>query len=280
MINIKPKEIESRMFYRLLSGIVGPRPIAVVSSCNKQGIINLAPFSFFNVMSINPPVLVFSPLRRLRTNTTKDTLNNVREVEEVVINILGYDYVEQMSITGSDYDSSVNEFIKSGFTEINSEVVLPPRVGEALASFECKVLSTIALGQEGGAGNLVICEVLNAHFKEGIIGEDYQINVENLDLIGRLGQDFYAKVDKESLFKVKKTSSEIGVGWDNLPKEIRESKLLTGNEISKLATVEIIPVDTKNVSVTKDPNIFNQVKKMLSQDNLIKAWELLYFSKV
>ncbi len=280
MINIKPKEIESRMFYRLLSGIVGPRPIAVVSSCNKQGIINLAPFSFFNVMSINPPVLVFSPLRRLRTNTTKDTLNNVREVEEVVINILGYDYVEQMSITGSDYDSSVNEFIKSGFTEINSEVVLPPRVGEALASFECKVLSTIALGQEGGAGNLVICEVLNAHFKEGIIEEDYQINVENLDLIGRLGQDFYAKVDKESLFKVKKTSSEIGVGWDNLPKEIRESKLLTGNEISKLATVEIIPVDTKNVSVTKDPNIFNQVKKMLSQDNLIKAWELLYFSKV
>jgi flavin reductase (DIM6/NTAB) family NADH-FMN oxidoreductase RutF len=280
MKNISPKDIESRMFYRLLSGIIGPRPIALVSSCSKSGNINLAPFSFFNVMSIVPPILVFSPLRRLRTNTTKDTLNNVQDVQEVVINIIGLDHVEQMSIAGSDYDSLVNEFNKSGFTQLNSHIVRPPRVEEALASFECKVLSTMALGKEGGAGNLVICEVLTAHFKEGIIGEDYQINVENLDLIGRLGQDFYAKVDKESLFKVQKISSKIGVGWDSLPIEIRENKFLTGNEISKLATVEIIPVDTKNISVTENPKVYKKVKITLSQNNLLKAWKLLYSANI
>ena len=231
-------------------------------------------------MSIKPPVLVFSPLRRLRTNTTKDTLNNVQEVEEVVINIIGYDYVEQMSMTGSDFDSSINEFVKSGFTAKRSKIVRPPRVGEAMASFECKVLSTLALGKEGGAGNLVICEVLTAHFKEGIIGDDYQIKVENLDLIGRLGQDFYAKVDKKSLFKVKKINSDIGIGWDNLPKEIRENNFLTGNEISKLATVQNIPIDTKNISITEDFNVYEQVRVLLVKNDLLKAWNLLYPSTI
>ena len=145
MNRISPSEIEPRLFYRLLSGIIGPRPIALVSSSNLNGEINLAPFSFFNVMSIQPPVLVFSPLTRLRTNTKKDTLNNVYEHKEVVINIIGYDHVEQVSIAGNDYDSEVNEFIKSGFNEIPSDIVKPPRVKEALASFECKVVSVIEL---------------------------------------------------------------------------------------------------------------------------------------
>ena len=174
MNRISPSDIEPRLFYRLLSGIIGPRPIALVSSSNLNGEINLAPFSFFNVMSIQPPVLVFSPLTRLRTNTKKDTLNNVHQHKEVVINILGYEHVEQVSIAGNDYTSEVNEFVKSGFKEVPSDIVIPPRVKEALASFECKVLSVIALGDKGGAGNLVVCEVLTAHFQKGLIDQEYQ----------------------------------------------------------------------------------------------------------
>lgn len=277
MDNISPKDIEPRMYYRLLSGIIGPRPIALVSSCNDAGMVNLAPFSFFNVMSIDPPILVFSPLRRIRTNTTKDTLNNVHQVAEVVINIIGLNHVEQMSIAGNDYDASINEFEKSGFTSLKSTTVQPPRVSEALASFECKVISTLALGEKGGAGNLVLCEVLTSHFKKGIIGEDFQINIEKLDLIARLGQDFYTKVNEGSLFRVKKESTEIAIGWDNLPLEIKESTFLTGNEISKLANVKSIPFDLKKMKITSDPKTYRAVKKMLMENNLKKAWELLYF---
>ena len=276
MDNISPKDIEPRMYYRLLSGIIGPRPIALVSSCNDEGMVNLAPFSFFNVMSIDPPILVFSPLRRLRTNTTKDTLNNIHQVEEVVINIIGLTHVEQMSIAGNDYDACVNEFEKSGFTALKSNIVQPPRVSEALASFECKVVSKLALGEKGGAGNLVICEVLTSHFREGIVGEDFQIQIGKLDLIARLGQDLYTKVNKDSLFSVKKESAEIAIGWDNLPLEIKESKFLTGNEIAKLASVTSIPFDVKKMMISSDPKTYMEVKKMLSENKLKKAWELLY----
>ena len=276
MNRISPSEIEPRLFYRLLSGIIGPRPIALVSSSNLNGEINLAPFSFFNVMSIQPPVLVFSPLRRLRTNTKKDTLNNVHEHKEVVINIIGYDHVEQVSIAGNDYDSEVNEFIKSGFNEVSSDIVKPPRVKEALASFECKVLSVIALGDKGGAGNLVICEVLTAHFKKGLVNDDFQINIRDVNLVGRLGQDYYTKVNDNSLFQVEKSSSKLGLGWDKLPKEISESKYLTGNEIAKLSNVDEIPLKISHKKISTDPDVYEKVKKLIKKNLIVEAWKLLY----
>ena len=276
MNRISPSEIEPRLFYRLLSGIIGPRPIALVSSSNLNGEINLAPFSFFNVMSIQPPVLVFSPLTRLRTNTKKDTLNNVYEHKEVVINIIGYDHVEQVSIAGNDYDSEVNEFIKSGFNEVSSDIVKPPRVKEALASFECKVVSVLALGDKGGAGNLVICEVLTAHFKKGLVNDDFQINICDVNLVGRLGQDYYTKVNDNSLFQVEKSSSKLGLGWDKLPKEISESKYLTGNEIAKLSNVDEIPLKISNKKISTDPDVYEKVKKLIKKNLIIEAWKLLY----
>ena len=276
MNRISPSDIEPRLFYRLLSGIIGPRPIALVSSSNLNGEINLAPFSFFNVMSIQPPVLVFSPLRRLRTNTKKDTLNNVHLHKEVVINILGYEHVEQVSIAGNDYTSEVNEFVKSGFKEVPSDIVIPPRVKEALASFECKVLSVIALGDKGGAGNLVVCEVLTAHFQKGLIDQEYQVKVENLNLMGRLGQDYYTKVDNNSLFQVEKSSSKIGIGWDKLPKEISENDYLTGNEIAKLSNITSLPDKALIGKASKDFEVYKNVKKLIKKNRIVEAWELLY----
>ena len=276
MNRISPSDIEPRLFYRLLSGVIGPRPIALVSSSNLNGEINLAPFSFFNVMSIQPPVLVFSPLTRLRNNTKKDTVINVHQHKEVVINILGYEHVEQVSIAGNDYKSEVNEFVKSGFKEVPSDIVVPPRVKEALASFECKVLSVIALGDKGGSGNLVVCEVLTAHFQEGLINQEYQVNVENLNLIGRLGQDYYTKVDNNSLFQVEKSSSKIGVGWDKLPKEISESDYLTGNEIAKLSNVTSLPEKALVCKPSKDPEVYKNVKKLIEKNLILEAWEMLY----
>ena len=276
MKRISPSEIEPRLFYRLLSGIIGLRPIALVSSINLNGEVNLAPFSFFNVMSIQPPVLVFSPLRRLRTNTTKDTLNNVHEHKEVVINILDYEHVEQLSITGNDYPAKVNEFIKSGFHEIASDFVRPPRVKESLASFECKVKSIISLGLEGGSGNLVICEVLTAHFKNGLVQEEFYINVENVNLVGRLGQNYYSKVNGDSLFQVEKSSNKLGLGWDLLPKEILESKFLTGNEIARLSNIDEIPFKISHKKISLDPQVYKKVKKLIKQNLILEAWVLLY----
>lgn len=275
MEKINPKDIDPRFLYRILSGVVGPRPIALVSTSNSNGDANLAPFSFFNLMSINPPVLVFSPLRRLRTNTTKDTLNNLEECPEVVINIVGYEHVEQMSISGGEYMPSVDEFKKSGFTAKKSTLVKPPYVGESIASFECKVNSIIALGNEGGAGNLVICEVLMVHLRDGIINEEYQIDVAKLDLIGRLGGDYYVGVNNESLFSVTKNSSSLGIGWDALPDEIKFNKFLTGNEIGKLASVNEIPVQTKKGSTISSKIDYEEVKLLLKENKVDDAWKLL-----
>lgn len=276
MHRVSPVDIEPRLFYRLLSGIIGPRPIALVSSSNLNGEINLAPFSFFNVMSIQPPILVFSPLTRLRNNTKKDTLINVHQHKEVVINILGYEHVEQVSIAGNDYKSDVNEFVKSGFSEVPSDIVGPPRVKEALASFECKVLSVIALGDKGGAGNLVVCEVLTAHFQEGLINKEYQVKVEDLQLIGRLGQDYYTKVNNDSLFMVEKSSRKIGVGWDKLPKEISESDYLTGNEIAKLSNITSLPEKVLLCKPSNDPKVYKNVRKLIKKNLILEAWEMLY----
>jgi len=272
MIEIEPKNIEPRDFYKLLSGIISPRPVALVSSCDLRGKVNLAPFSFFNMMSIVPPILVFSPLRRMRTNTTKDTLNNVKECAEVVINIIGFEHVEQMSLTGGEYDTSINEFDKSGFTSIASSVVKPPRVLEALASFECKVTSIVELGEKGGAGNLVICEVVKAYFQSSIIDDQNQVNTLSFEAIGRLGQSYYTKVNSTSIFEIEKGNGKTGMGWDKLPLEIIQSTQLTGNEIGKLASISQLPFEDNNYSVTTDLIRIKKVKYLLFENQISKAW--------
>jgi|MDTF01.1.fsa_nt_gb flavin reductase (DIM6/NTAB) family NADH-FMN oxidoreductase RutF len=272
MIEINPENSTSRDFYKLLSGIISPRPIALVSSCDLKGKVNLAPFSFFNMMSIEPPILVFSPLRRMRTNTTKDTLNNVQECPEVVINIIGFEHVEQMSLTGGEYDSSINEFDKSGFTSIASSIVKPPRVSEALASFECKVNSIVKLGEKGGAGNLVICEVVKAYFQASILDEKNQVNTLSFEAIGRLGQSYYTKVNNTSIFEIEKGNGKTGMGWDQMPLELIQSTQLTGNEISKLASISKLPFEDTNYKLTTDLNRVKKVKSFLFQNQIAEAW--------
>ncbi len=272
MIKKDPNIVPPREFYRLLSGAVSPRPIALVSSCDKDRNVNLAPFSFFNVMSIQPPILVFSPLRRLRDKTTKNTLDNVLSHDEVVINIVGFDKVEQMSLAGGEYPVDVNEFNKSGFTPVSSEKVTPPRVKEAFAQFECKVKNVISLGEEGGAGNLVICEILLAHFHDDVVSNLNMIDPNKVNPIGRLGGDFYIKGDENSLFEIEKRSEGFGVGFDALPRYILNSKCLTGNEIGKLASVSELP-DNLPESIPENFN-WNKLKSLLVQGNVADAWDL------
>lgn len=270
-----PKNTEQRLFYHLLSSVVTPRPIALVSSLDKRGNQNLAPFSFFNMVSVNPPILVFSPLNRMRDSTTKDTLNNAKVNAEVVINILGYEHVGQMSLTGGEYDSSINEFDKSGFNAEKSVKVAPPRVKEALASFECKVTEIIALGSDGGAGNLVVCEVLLAHFCDDIIDADGNVMTDSFIPVGRLGKSYYIKGDSNSVFEVEKEATAAGIGWDQVPDFIKQSSLLTGNEISALASVKELPEIAKEVSPLTNDERISLVKGMLSENKIKQAWEVL-----
>ena len=289
MNRISPGEIEPRLFYRLLSGIIGPRPIALVSSSNLNGEINLAPFSFFNVMSVQPPVLVFSPLRRLRTNTKKDTLNNVHEHKEVVINILGYNHVEQVSITGNDYDSDVNEFVKSGLSMLASETVKPFRVKESPVQFECKVNEVVALGSEGGAGNLIICEVLKMHISKAVLDNDNNIDQVKLDLVARAGGSYYSRA-KSGFFEIPKPLVNLGIGVDALPDDIRNSRILSGNDIGMLANVEALPKqnavdDFVNIIRDKFSDIdkididekHKLAKSYLALGEVTNAWKVLLF---
>lgn len=271
-----PENTDNRLFYQLLSSVITPRPIALVSSCDITGQVNLAPFSFFNMVSVNPPILVFSPLRRMRTNTTKDTLNNVQLQKEVVINIVGFEHVEQMSLAGGEYDNSVNEFDKTGFTIIKSIKVIPPRVKEAIASFECKVIDILEFGREGGAGNLVVCEIILAHFKDKIFNDASQIDPHLFNPIGRLGKSYYVKGDEQSIFEIEKRNEGAGIGWDVIPDFIKNSKELTGNEIAKLASVQVIPTSTAvSGSKVKDSEKIQQVRVLLKKGKIIEAWEVI-----
>jgi flavin reductase (DIM6/NTAB) family NADH-FMN oxidoreductase RutF len=226
-----------------LQHAIAPRPICFASTINKAGKVNLSPFSFFNLFSSNPPVVVFSPARRVRDNTTKHTLENVLEVPEVVINIVDYAMVQQVSLSSCEYPRGVDEFAMSGFTPIDSEVVKPPRVAESKVQMECRVIEVKPLGTEGGAGNLVICEVLIMHIADEILNEERDmIDQQKLHHVARLGGDWYCKVDENSLFHVAKPNQLLGIGFTQLPKEIRHSKILTGNQLAQLANVETIPV--------------------------------------
>lgn len=240
---VDPKSISTAELHGILLSTVVPRPIAFASTINESGEVNLSPFSFFNVFSANPPVLIFSPSRRGRDNTTKHTYDNVLKIPEVAISIVNYSMVQQMSLTSSDYPQGVNEFIKAGFTEASSEIIKPPYVSEAPASFECRVNDIISLGDQGGAGNLVICEVVRIHLDEAIFNEDGKIDPQNLDAVARMGGNWYCRAQGDAIFEVPKPLSTPGIGIDQLPKNIKHSNQLSGNELGILGGLPSLPDD-------------------------------------
>lgn len=240
-LSIDPKAISVAEFHGHLLGAVAPRPIAFASTVDKQGNVNLSPFSFFNCFGSNPPTLIFAPARRVRDNTTKHTLENVLEVPEVVINIVSYSIVEQMSLASTEYDRGINEFSKSGLTPVPSETVGPPRVGEAPAAFECIVKQIVSLGEEGGSGTLIICEVQLMHVQESILDDNGKIDPHKLDAVARMGGDYYCRASGSALFEVTKPTRRLGIGIDQFPEHVRNSKVLTGNDLGKLGTIEILP---------------------------------------
>ena len=241
ILTIDPNSIPTKDLHRLLLTAVAPRPIALASTIDINGNVNLSPFSFFNVFSSNPPILIFSPARRISNNTTKHSLENLHEVKQVCINIVNFDMVEQMSLSSTEYDKGVNEYIKSGLTSIASEKITPPRVAESPVSFECIVDQIISLGEGGGAGNLVICRVINIHLNKHYLGIAGVLDTLKLDLVARLGENWYGRMTRDNLFELEKPISSKGIGVDNLPPHVKNSLVLTGNELGRLGNCAQIP---------------------------------------
>ncbi|MDA9307937.1 flavin reductase family protein [Flavobacteriaceae bacterium] len=273
MKTIDPKAVSTAALHGYMLGAVTPRPIAFASTIDSAGNVNLSPFSFFNVFSANPPIMIFSPARRGRDNTTKHTYENVLQVKEVVINIVNYDIVQQMSLSSTEYGKGVNEFEKAGLTPLASQTIKPPRVAESPVQFECRVNEVISLGTEGGAGNLVICEVLKMHINEAVLDADGKIDPVKLDAVSRMGGNWYGRA-KQGMFEVPKPLSRLGIGFDQLPKAIRTSKLLTGNDLAMLANVEVLPKGAKAI-VNLEQHVAQKAQKRLALDDIQGAWELL-----
>jgi flavin reductase (DIM6/NTAB) family NADH-FMN oxidoreductase RutF len=283
MLTINPKEIPTSKLHGYLLSAVAPRPIALASTIDKKGNPNLSPFSFFNVFSANPPILIFSPARRVRDNTTKHTLENVRQVKEVVVNVVNYDIVHQMSLSSTEYAQGVNEFKKAGFTMLQSDIVKPFRVAESPVQFECKVIEIISLGNEGGAGNLVICEVVKLHICEDVLDENQAINQQKLDLVARAGGSFYSRA-KNGFFEIPKPLSSLGIGVDAIPDEIKKSTILTGNDLGMLGNVENIPsLDDVNKFANENSEFLTKdsikkhkfAKSFLDKGEVLSAWKVL-----
>ena len=292
MLEINPKDLSTKDLHGYLLSSVGPRPIALVSTIDNEGRPNLSPFSFFNVFSANPPIAIFSPARRVRNNTTKHTLQNAASTKEVVINVVSYPIVEQTSLSSTEYKEGVNEFIKSGFTPLESIEVKPYRVKESPVQMECTVKEIISLGEEGGAGNLVVCEIVKMHISENILNEHHQIDPNKIDLVGRMGGNWYCRASNTSLFEVQKPNSKIGIGFNQLPQHIRNSDILSGNDLAKLANVESLPSmeDVEKFKGNKDlvnilkssvdekqtrENLHYHCKKLLQENNVLDAWSTL-----
>ncbi len=254
-MTIDPKEIPVPQLHGHLLSAVAPRPIAFASTVDKDGNVNLSPFSFFNVFSANPPIMIFSPARRGRDNTTKHTLDNVKAHPEVVVNIVSYDMVQQMSLSSTEYARGVNEFEKAGFTEVSSERVQPPRVKEAPVSFECKVIEVKSLGEEGGAGQLVICEVKLIHIADRVLDENGKIDVRKIDLVSRMGGNWYARANGDAIFEVTKPLTTMGIGVDQIPDRIRTSTVLTGNHLGQLGNVEALPTAEEVKDFENEPEV-------------------------
>lgn len=287
MISISPSELSVPKLHGYLLGAVSPRPIAFASTIDLEGNVNLSPFSFFNIFSANPPILVFSPARRGRDNTTKHTYENVLEVPEVVINIVDFAMVHQTSLSSTEYAKGINEFAKAGFTELASDLVKPPRVAESPVQIECRVKDVIVLGENGGAGNLVICEVVKLHMKKHIFDENQHIDPRKIDTVSRLGGNWYSRA-KDGLFEVVKPLATLGIGIDSLPKEIRNSTVLSGNNLGVLGNVENFP-NSKEVNIFIDNSaelmmliqsenadaIHKKAQEFLENGMVNEAWKVL-----
>lgn len=283
--DIKPAE---KQYY--LQHIVAPRPICFASTINKKGEVNLSPFSFFNLFSSNPPIVIFSPSRRVRDNTIKHTLENVLDVPEVVINMVDYDMVQQQSLASCEYPAGTNEFIKAGFTEEQAQFVKPPMVKESKAKLECKVIEVKPLGTEGGAGNLVICEVIAIHIDDALLDENKKLDQRKFKQVARLGGNWYARVEESNLFEVEKPNTQLGIGVDALPESIRQSRILTGNNLGQLGNVHQLPDPDPGFNddhvrhivqyyslnpeeMEKELHLY--AKKLLDQGEVERAWQVL-----
>ena len=287
MLSINPKEIETEKLQGYLQSAVAPRPIAFASTLDENGTPNLSPFSFFNVFSSNPPILIFSPARRVRNNTVKHTLINVQNTKEVVINIVNYDIVQQMSLSSTEYPDGVNEFEKSGLTMVASDVVKPFRVAESPVQFECKVNDVIALGDQGGAGNLVICEVVKIHINEAVLDANGMIDQHKIDLVARMGANWYSR-SNVGMFEVEKPLSTLGIGVDNVPQFVKESSIFNGNDLGKLGNIEAIPTEEEIAIFVKEnfeikgilsaddaQKQLKKAKEYLDNNEVLTAWKVL-----
>lgn len=289
-MRIIPGEIKTAQLHGYLLGAVAPRPICFASTIDKNGNPNLSPFSFFNVFGSKPPILIFSPARRVRDNSIKHTLENIYETKEVVINVVSYNIVQQMNLASCEYPKGTNEFEKSGFTPLKSEIIKPFRVKESPVQMECKVLQVIETGQEGGAGNLIICEMVCMHIDDHILDENGKIDPHKIDLVARMGADYYCRASGEAVFEVNKPNMQLGIGVDALPEWIRQSNVLTGNNLGMLGNSTSIPVvdevlyeDRLSQLIKEygaDKNALRNAlhiyaKELLDSNNVEKAWQVL-----
>ena len=269
---IDPNSISTKELHGILLTAVAPRPIALASTVDENGIVNLSPFSFFNVFSANPPILIFSPARRVKDNTIKHTLENAKITKEVVINIVNYPIVEQMSLSSTEYDKGVDEFKKSGLTPIASKKVKPPRVMESPVAFECVVDDIIKLGNEGGAGNLIISRVVNIHINNDYLNDTNQLDTEKLDLVARMGSSWYTRATSDSLFEIPKPILNKGIGVDALPAHIQNSHVLTGNNLGRLGNLAKAPTSAE-IELQK---LDNEVAQILTISNDSKKIDKLH----
>ncbi len=289
-MKIIPGEIKTALFHSYLLGSIAPRPICFASTIDNNGVSNLSPFSFFNVFGSKPPILIFSPARRVRDNTIKHTLENVYETMEVVINVVNYSIVQQMSLSSCEYPKGTDEFVKAGFTPVPSDIVKPMRVKESPVQLECKVLQVIETGKEGGAANLIICEVVCMHIDDAVLDAQGRIDPNKIDLVARMGADYYCRASGNALFEVPKPNSDLGIGVDALPEFIRHSHTLTGNNLGLLGNCTSIPVVSEQFyddrltfilrSETHDENakitlLHQYARELLEAGKINEAWQVL-----
>ena len=296
MLEIDPNDISIKELHKYLLSSIGPRPIALASTIDVNGVNNVSPFSFFNVFSANPPILIFSPARRVRNNTTKDTLENVKKIKEVVINIVNEKIAEKMSLTSGEYPSEIDEFVKAGLTPIISKKIKPKRVKESPVQLECKVNQIIELGKEGGAGNLIICEVIFIHIHSSILNEKNEIEQDKIQLIGRLGNNWYCKAFDQALFEIQKPTEKMGIGLDRIPERIRKSYIFNQNDLAKLASVSNIP-SNHEIEKFREKDIIKlllqgendeeirevlhkKAKEEIDKNEIEKAWKFLLIDKL
>lgn len=291
MLTINPEEIKTSLFHSYLVGAIAPRPIAFASTVDKDGNPNLAPFSFFNVFSANPPILIFSPARSGRTGITKHTHDNIKQVPEVVINMVNYSIVQQTSLASTEYPKGVDEFKKTGLTPIASQMIKPFRVKESPVQLECKVNQIIEFGTHGGAGNLMICEIVLMHLDENILDENKHIDPNKIDLVSRMGANWYCRASGNAIFEVEKPLTTVGIGVDNIPIGIRNSKILSGNNLGQLGNVEKLPskeevdefkatlqsiIDEYQGNSEKTEEILHQkAKEYLDKGKVMEGWKTL-----